>query len=315
MGRATVHMSERYASIGAIVLMLLCASCASDRPTEREALKKFPQDQPPSILAERMRAKEVEKEPEQPVLAQEAMTSPPGSATPLEARAVEVTGLQVQGRGPAGATILVTADGPLTDYESFALPNPPRLVIDLPHARHAIRQPVAVPAGSPILKVRTTQYREHPVPVVRLVFDLGQSLPYRLELTGNQMQILVSEEASKDAPSVLESRQIEAVKEDKSAEMPKPSEPPTAVQVAPSAADGTAESIGSMAPTPGIGVVEKGETKPAEDISSAAPVEARMVEVTGLEVQGRGPTGATILVTADGPLTDYESFALPNPPP
>jgi len=126
MGREILHISERYASIGAIVLMLLSASCATDRPTEREALKKFPQDQPPSILAERMRAKEVEKEPGQPVPAQEAMTAPPGPpATPLEARMVEVTGLQVQGRGPAGATILVTADGTLTDYESFALPNPP----------------------------------------------------------------------------------------------------------------------------------------------------------------------------------------------
>ncbi|HLA81343.1 MAG TPA: AMIN domain-containing protein, partial [Thermoleophilia bacterium] len=241
-----MHITERYASIGAIVLMLLSASCASDRPTEREALKKFPQDQPPSMLAERMRAKEVEKEPIQPVPAQEAMTAPQGPATPLEARVVEVTGLQVQGRGPTGASIILTADGPLTDYESFALPNPPRLVIDLAHARHAIPQPVTLPAGSPILKIRTTQYREHPVPVVRLVFDLGQSLPYRLELTGNQMQILVSEEASK------------------------PSEPPTVVQVAPSAADGTAESTGSVAPTPGIGVVEKGEEKPAEDISSAA---------------------------------------------
>ncbi|MBI4380608.1 MAG: AMIN domain-containing protein [candidate division NC10 bacterium] len=316
MGREAIHISERYASIGAIVLMLLCASCASDRPTEREVLKKFPQDQPPSILAERMRAKEVEKEPGQPVPAPEAMTAlPPGPATPLEARMVEVTGLQVQGQGPAGATILVTADGTLTDYESFALPNPPRLVIDLPRARHAIAQPVTLPAGSPILKIRTTQYREHPVPVVRLVFDLGQPLPYRLELTGNQMQILVSEEASKEVSSVAGSKQAEPGKQDTpSAEAPKPSEPPTVVQVAPSAADGTAESTGFVAPATGVEVVEKGEAKPAEDISPAAPLEARMVEVTGLQVQGRGPAGATILVTVDGTLTDYESFTLPNPP-
>ncbi len=355
-----MHITERYASIGAIVLMLLCASCASDRPTEREALKKFPQDQPPSILAERMRAKEVEKEPGQPVLAQEAMTAPPGPATPLEARMVEVTGLQVQGRGPTGASILVTADGPLTDYESFALPNPPRLVIDLPRARHAIPQPVTLPAGSPILKIRTTQYREHPVPVVRLVFDLGQSLPYRLELTGNQMQILVSEEASKEVSPVTGSKQGESAKEDTSAEAPRPTEPPTSVWIAPSAREGTAQSVESMVPAPGLGVAKTEEANPAEDVTSAAqkaapetaetfaqpirgeeretaeapsgtedrgeqepakaplrpaaPLGARMVEVTGLQVQGRGPAGATILVTADGPLTDYESFALPNPP-
>ncbi|MCI0410077.1 MAG: AMIN domain-containing protein, partial [Acidobacteria bacterium] len=85
---------------------------------------------------------------------------------------VEVTGLQFQDRGPTGLTILVTADGVLADYESFMLPDPPRLVIDLPRARHAIPQPVALPSGSPILKIRTTQYRERPIPVVRLVFDL-----------------------------------------------------------------------------------------------------------------------------------------------
>jgi len=362
MGREAIHTTERHASIGAIVLMLLCASCASDRPTEREALKKFRQDQPPSILAERMRAKEVEKEHGQPVPAQEAMMiASPGPATPLEARMVEVTGLQVQGRGPGGAVILVTANGALTDYESFALPNPPRLVIDLPRARHAIPQTVSLPAGSPILKIRTTQYREHPVPVVRLVFDLGQSLPYRLELTGNQMQILVSEEASKEVSSVPGSKQVEPARQDTpTTEAPKPSELPIVVQVAPSAGDAVVKSMGSMAPTPGVGVVEKGEAKPAEDISPAAqqaapeaakpfsrpvraeeretaeapsqtqggeeqvpakallspavPLEARVVEVTGLQVQGRGPAGAVILVTADGALTDYESFALPNPP-
>jgi type IV pilus assembly protein PilQ len=117
-----------------------------------------------------------------------------------------VTGLQVQGRGLAGATILVTANGTLTDYESFALANPPRLVIDLPHARHAIRQPVAVPAGSPILKIRTTQYREHPVPVVRLVFDLGQSLPFTTERTETGVQVIlgVATQESVPAPGMAE---------------------------------------------------------------------------------------------------------------
>jgi type IV pilus assembly protein PilQ len=114
-----------------------------------------------------------------------------------------VIGLQVQGRGPTGASIIVTADGPLTDYESFALANPPRLVIDLPHARHAIRQPVAVPAGSPILKIRTTQYREHPVPVVRLVFDLGQPLPFKTDRVVTGLQVSLGEVAQESVPSTM----------------------------------------------------------------------------------------------------------------
>ena len=116
---------------------------------------------------------------------------------------VEVTGLQVQGRGPTGATILVTADGTLTDYESFALPNPPRLVIDLPRARHAIPQPVTLPAGSPILKIRTTQYREHPVPVVRLVFDLGQPLPFKTDRVETGLQVSLGEVAQESVPSTM----------------------------------------------------------------------------------------------------------------
>jgi len=134
-------------------------------------------------------------------------------AAPPDARAVMVTGLQVQGRGPAGATILVTADGTLTDYESFALPNPPRLVIDLPHARHAIRQPVAVPAGSPILKIRTTQYRQHPIPVVRLVFDLGQSLPFTTERTETGVQVIlgVATQESVPAPGMAKAPKQEPV--------------------------------------------------------------------------------------------------------
>ncbi|HZY31339.1 MAG TPA: AMIN domain-containing protein, partial [Candidatus Methylomirabilis sp.] len=320
---------EKYASIGAIVLMLLSASCASDRPSEREALNKFPQVQPPSLLAHRLRPNEVDKEPE------DTPTALKTASAPQEARVVEVTGLQVQGQGPAGAIILVTADGALADYESFALPDPPRLVIDIPRARHAIPQPVTLPVGSPILKVRTTQYRERPVPVVRLVFDLGQALPYRLELTGNQMQILVSEEASKDAPSVLESKQTEAVKEDKSAEAPKPSEPATVAPMPSSAQEERAQSAEPLAPAADMEAAKKEEAKPAaEDVTSAAqraapepsesltqsipgeqaetvearsqiaekadqepaavsqqiaaPQEARVVEVTGLQVQGQG---------------------------
>ncbi len=125
-----------------------------------------------------------------------ALSSPSAS----QPRLVAVTDAQVLAEASGDAAIVVTADGPLVEYESSALPDPPRLVIDLPRARYAISRPVSLPAGSPILAVQTLQYQERPVPVVRLVFSLTSLLPYRVELSRNHLQILVSAEASEQAP-------------------------------------------------------------------------------------------------------------------
>lgn len=130
------------------------------------------------------------------------LRTPSSPRASQEARVVYVTGVQVQAKAPGEAAIVVTANGPLVDYESFALHDPPRLVIGLPHARHAISQPVNLPAGSPILSVQILQYQEHPVPMVHLVFNLKALAPYRLELSDNNLQILVSADAAEQAPLV-----------------------------------------------------------------------------------------------------------------
>ncbi len=343
--------------IGAVLLLLFfTVSCAASRSTTADSSKGSSRVEPPSILGERLRADQVERSVGEG-------SAVPAAATPAAAQAarvLEVTGVQVQGPAGAGATILVTADGLLSDYESFALPDPPRLVIDLPHARHAIPQPVALPAGSPILKVRTTQYRERPVPIVRLVFDLAHLLPYRLEMTGNQMQILVSEEASEGTrpPQALE-RDEKAVKAQQPAGAQGLPEPVAITQMSPAAVETALPPGQPVAPPAGKEEEKKEETKPPEVAQAAAektapgtvepPAQpsqiekqelpgtspqmaegagqesmkaastyagaqaARAVRVTGVQVQA-GAAGATILVTADGLLSDYKSFALPDPP-
>ena len=127
--------------------------------------------------------------------------SPPAASS--AARIVDVTGVQVRAEGRGAVSIVVTSDGALVDYASFAEHDPPRLVIDLPHARNAISRPVTLPAGSPILRVQTMQLQERPIPILRLVFDLGELFPYRVELTDNNLQILVSAEIS-EQPSVAQ---------------------------------------------------------------------------------------------------------------
>lgn len=121
-----------------------------------------------------------------------AVASPPPAPPAPSAQAarglVEVTGVEVQDAGSGGLALLVTGDGPITTYESFTLPDPPRLVVDIPSAIHAVPQPIS--ARPPLVTaIRSSQYRERPVQIVRVVFDLRSALPYRVVATGNQLRV------------------------------------------------------------------------------------------------------------------------------
>jgi type IV pilus assembly protein PilQ len=101
---------------------------------------------------------------------------------------IEVTGIEVQESGSNGVVVLVSGDGPIPTYESFALPDPPRLVVDIPNAVHAIRSPIS--ARPPLVTaVRSSQYRERPVQIVRVVIDLRSALPYRVVTAQNQLRV------------------------------------------------------------------------------------------------------------------------------
>ncbi len=228
---------------------------------------------------------------------------------------VNVTGLQVEGRGPDVITLLVTADGGLTKYESFALPDPPRLVIDLPRTRHAIAQPVALPAGSPILKIRTTQYRERPIPVVRLVFDLDRVLPYRLETTGRGLQILIGGIASEEPPSTPEAPPSLSPPAAGEAAVPSGEQQEDARAEREGPADEPAKTLEALA-----AAAEERARRAAEgpfrETVEATPPEPRMtriVRVTAVEVR-RDPAASTILVSADAPPAEHQAFTLPDPP-
>ena len=127
-----------------------------------------------------------------------APTPPPTMASPLPASPapaaqaargpVEVTGVEIQDAGSGGLAVLVTGDGPITTYESFTLPDPPRLVVDIPNAIHAVPQPIS--ARPPLVTaIRSSQYRERPVQIVRVVFDLRSALPYRVVAAQNQLRV------------------------------------------------------------------------------------------------------------------------------
>jgi type IV pilus assembly protein PilQ len=90
---------------------------------------------------------------------------------------------------PGGGLLLrISADGPLGAYESFTLPDPARLVLDIPNATHAVSQPIS--ARPPVVTaVRSSQYRERPVKVVRVVVDLRALMPYQVTAAGPQLRV------------------------------------------------------------------------------------------------------------------------------
>ncbi len=153
-----------------------------------------PPPQPPAPVAAPPAPAPLAEAPPPPMPAPEAATPPPPAPVaapppaPVATRPVEVTGVDIEPAGPGGVTVLVTGDGPIPAYETFTLPDPPRLVVDIPNAVHAIAQPIA--ARPPLVTaVRSSQYRERPVQIVRVVLDLRAALPYRAVTAQNQLRV------------------------------------------------------------------------------------------------------------------------------
>ncbi len=125
--------------------------------------------------------------------------APAAAAGIASAEPNRVTGVELSGVGPMSATVVVKTDLPVESYDSFLLPDPPRLVIDIPNAVHAA--PKALEAQGPITGIRTSQYKTTPVKVVRIVLDLSSTLPYQVQAAPDRLQVLIGEAAA-EAPTV-----------------------------------------------------------------------------------------------------------------
>ncbi len=93
------------------------------------------------------------------------------AATERPATRLEGSEVLSQGRE---ATIRVVGDGAIA-YNSFRLEDPPRLVLDLEGLVNAAPRGVWVLDGVAVSRVRVSQFRPHPEPVTRVVFDLTQA--------------------------------------------------------------------------------------------------------------------------------------------
>ncbi len=176
------------------VAALLLSACAS------EMAEVQPPPAAPQVVAPVPAPPPAAPEPPQAAAAPEpaAVTPPPAAApepaavtppsAPAERGPIEVTGVDVQEAGPGGLVVTVVADGLIGTYESFTLPDPPRLIVDIPNATHAIPQPIS--ARPPLVTaIRSSQYRERPLKIVRVVMDLRSMLPYQVVTADNQLRV------------------------------------------------------------------------------------------------------------------------------
>lgn len=120
-------------------------------------------------------------------------TALPSAVAPSSVGPIRVTGVELTDVGPKAATVVIKTDRAVDSYESFALSYPPRLVIDIPNAVHAV--PKASGARGPITEIRTSQYKAQPVKVVRIVVDLAAAMPYQVQTNPGPFQVVIGEAA------------------------------------------------------------------------------------------------------------------------
>ncbi len=188
---------------------------------------------------------------------------------------IQVMGVEVAEVGPKSATIVIKTDRAVESYESFALKDPPRLVVDIPNAVHAA--PKTVPARGPITEIRSSQYKSQPVKVVRIVLDLASALPYQVQATAVPFRVLIGEATPTpvmaEAPKPGEAPDKEALPQ-----APAPS--PEAVMPAP-AAEGRVQSVDYRPRDGKAEILVRTTGQVAFNVSEVGTPPSLILEVTG----------------------------------
>jgi hypothetical protein len=110
--------------------------------------------------------------------------------------AYRVTGISFE-PSPGEIGMNIRTDGPAV-YDYFTMEETqPQLVIDLADAVHDLGQyRFAPPVTDVIQRVRTSQYRPYPHPVVRIVLDLRQMVPFELSIVEQGLIVRMSSPAA-----------------------------------------------------------------------------------------------------------------------
>jgi type IV pilus assembly protein PilQ len=84
--------------------------------------------------------------------------------------------------------VTITGDASLV-YDVFSLEDPPRVIVDIKNAVHECDPLVKVETGHNVQRIRSSQYREIPSKIVRVVIDLNRFEPYFLTKAGETIEV------------------------------------------------------------------------------------------------------------------------------
>ncbi len=205
-----------------------------------------------------------------------------------------------------GVSVLLAASGPLA-AKVFTLPDPDRVVVDLPGVVNRVSRRMHPVDASGIRRVRVSQNQVEPDAVVRIVVDLERPLPFTFESTARGGVLRVGSAAPVVAAAPAASPREPEVVAATSAEPA----PPTPVPAEP------------IWPTPAVEEAAAVPVEPVEaprvagDVAAAAPAEDSHAVVTepGMgEAQATPVTPPPVVIT-DAPLPPPKQEKVASAPP
>jgi type IV pilus assembly protein PilQ len=129
----------------------------------------------------------------QPVVTEPiAPNAPPALLRAELAHALEEVTAETTGETVA---VHLLGDGTL-QARDFVLANPPRVVIDLPGVKNAVRRKVLPVKGGLVSRVRVSQFQSAPDPITRVVLDLVRPTAHAVRSDGERVSIVVGEAGS-----------------------------------------------------------------------------------------------------------------------
>ncbi len=219
----------------------------------------------------------------------------------------------------SGVSVLVS-DGKLVatlagngsfTYETFALENPPRYVVDLPGVLLAMSKRAQDVKHAAVSRVRVSQFKAGAEPVTRVVFDLAspsepaaKASPSALALVFGSASAAAAMSASAAAPAVMSaSAAAPAAAREPSSE--KASEPqPALVRAAP-------EKVAATPPVPAAASYEKHEI---EDPKEPVVSEGRALDVTTSSAgSSAGSSPSVAVATVPAPKSEATHLVQASP--
>jgi type IV pilus assembly protein PilQ len=240
----------------------------------------------------------------------------PGRASAAEAPAGQLADVLAVA-DESGVSVLLSGDGPFAG-KTFTLDGPPRVVLDLPGVVNRVTRRVHPVGTVGVQRVRVAQFATAPRPIVRIVVDLDQSLPYTFQATAHGGLLRVGSAPGSppagEPPAVIAEAPASPVPAVTVAEPPIPlPAPPVPAAIAAEPPAVIAEAPAS--PVPAVTVAEPPIPLPAEGAPLAEQAEVAVAEAAPQAEPPAMPVQAVSQAAVEPPPAPVVVAQAPPPPP